>query len=618
MTIGNHDLVAPGLAPDAKADPPVTLCHILTASAAEVFARTPVGKFVTVLDADAAPTPFTRLDCFDQSLRRTDRMLLEIGHRLELILPQGQTITQTVAHRPRRAVDLAEGPVRQALADMLPLRSLLQLGSGLVHQVQLAFTDQDGKARCRAHLLSLTNTEGAGATLVRLQGLRGYDKALATLRQHLQDCDATEFSMQTLHDLLFPSQSVYRAKPPMTLTPDQSSNEAATQIIASHLPVLVQNEAGILADLATEFLQDYRVALRKIRSVLGLFKGVYPPNQTAALKARFSALMARTGPLRDLDVHLLEKQNYYSPLPTSLHAGLDAIFALRSAQRAKALTHLTRHLKSPAHAAEMTCLSRLFAAPTAVQPGPKSDTPVQAVMGSLIWKRFKSARHLAGSIGADVPDAAVHDLRLHGKKLRYLMECSASLYPMSPCFRHRSAVGKPASCSLIIPIICASMKRLFLISPAPSGWADSTSDRGNFRGAGQSGADASVGDTAQPGFAKTLHMRSAMPSRRTSRQEHLASRCRFPPKSATPWRDARKHQDRRIRARHTFPCTDASTRQLDDAGLPEAVVLGCLFDRATGTARTNRHHVTQSGQRHAAQDCRCWVIPAIVPDKVTQ
>ena len=37
------------------------------------------------------------------------------------------------------------------------------------------------------------------------------------------------------------------------------------------------------------------------------------------------------------------------------------------------------------------------------------------------------------------------------------------------CFRHNSTVGKPASCSLIIPIICASVKRLFLMSSAPSG-----------------------------------------------------------------------------------------------------------------------------------------------------
>ena len=52
---------------------------------------------------------------------------------------------------------------------------------------------------------------------------------------------------------------------------------------------------------------------------------------------------------------------------------------------------------------------------------------------------------------------------------------------LSPCLRHTSAAGKSASCSLIIPahtcfacvagqwIFCASVKRLFLVSCAPSG-----------------------------------------------------------------------------------------------------------------------------------------------------
>ena len=34
---------------------------------------------------------------------------------------------------------------------------------------------------------------------------------------------------------------------------------------------------------------------------------------------------------------------------------------------------------------------------------------------------------------------------------------------LRPCLRHTSAVGIPASCSFIIPIICASVKRLFRI-----------------------------------------------------------------------------------------------------------------------------------------------------------
>ncbi len=403
-------------------------CFLLPDPVAWDAAQAPVGKLVPVLRAETVSTPFTRLDTFDQALRLSNRMLLEHGTTWEVFLPTGQTLSQSVARRQKRAADLGEGPVRQALADMSPLRHLLPFGSGTLRRASLAFADHRGKIRCRADLLCLTTGEAATATLVRLQGLRGYDKALATLRHHLQTCGGTAFSMTTLHNLLFPGQMIYCAKPALGLATDLTSVDAVTRIIASLIPVLVQNEAGILADLDTEFLHDYRVALRKIRSVLSLFKGVYGPDQTAALKARLSALMAQTGTLRDLDVQLLERQLQYDAVPPSLHHGLDCLFVLRTAARSNALTKLARHLNSRRHADDMSDLAQLFAAPMALAPGPKAMLPIQAMTSMLIWKRFKAARKLARCIGPDTSDEVVHDLRLQVKKLRYLLDFAADLY----------------------------------------------------------------------------------------------------------------------------------------------------------------------------------------------
>jgi hypothetical protein len=47
-----------------------------------------------------------------------------------------------------------------------------------------------------------------------------------------------------------------------------------------------------------------------------------------ALKASFSAMMVPTGRLRDLDVYLLERRQYYGLLPKILHGGLDAMFSM--------------------------------------------------------------------------------------------------------------------------------------------------------------------------------------------------------------------------------------------------------------------------------------------------
>lgn len=402
--------------------------HILHGPAAAAFATGPLGKLTPVLLAQAEATPFTRLDCFDQSLRRAGQMLLDLGLSLDLILPDGSVVTQATPQKIKFATDIAEGPVKQALAALSPLRSLLPCETGKLSRATLAYVDADQKAHLRASLLTLTGVEGQTVTLLTPHPLRGYDKAWTQLRRDL-DTTASPFRIAALYDLLCPGVPLPETKPKVALAPEQTAFDAATAIIARQIPVARQSEPGIIADHDTEFLHDYRVALRRIRSVLSLFRGTYQPEQTADLKVRFSALMAQTGPLRDLDVHLLDKQSFYDLLPESQHEGLDTMFALQATDRAKAQARLSRHLRSKAHAKEMSELARLFASPQALQPGPDALQPTYPYACALIWKRYRKIRQIAATLTPATPDTEVHALRIHCKKLRYLMEFFAGLFP---------------------------------------------------------------------------------------------------------------------------------------------------------------------------------------------
>ncbi len=401
---------------------------ILHGPAATAFTSQRLGKLTPVFVPEGEPAPFTRLDTFDQTLRRSGRLLLDLGTALDLIRPDSSAMTQATHGRTKFVPDIAEGPVKQALSDLSPLRSLLPCGTGKLSRAGLAFEDDDHKVHCRAALQILTGAEGQTVILVMLHPLRGYARAQADLR-HALATNGMAFDMDALHGLLFPASPAPAPKPKLALTADQTAHDAATAIIALQIPVARLSEPGIVADHDTEFLHDYRVALRRIRSVLSLFRGVYPPDQTATLKARFSALMAQTGMLRDLDVHLLEKPSYYDLLPEIQHPGLDTMFALRAADRAKALARLSRHLRSKAHGQEMTELARLFATPQALPPGPKADTPAYPYACALIWKRYRKIRQIAANLGPATPDTDVHTLRIHCKKLRYLMEFFAGLFP---------------------------------------------------------------------------------------------------------------------------------------------------------------------------------------------
>ena len=412
--------------------PPARDCYSLPADAMDSVAGGSFGKLTPVLTWDDGTAEFRVLDCFDQSLRHSGRLLLEIGGSFELLLADGRVLSQSANRKGQFITDFQDGPVKYALTDLSPLRSLLPIGSGSLRRGTLALLDDDQKTHCRANLHVLTGD--AGIVLITLRGLRGYDRALTALRKQIETSGGTALDRGGLYADIFPAHIAYNAKPEIAIKPDDTTYDAASDIISTYLPVARANEAGIIADHDSEFLHDYRIALRKIRSVLSLFKKVYGPDQTADLKARFSDLMTPTGRLRDLDVYLLEKQHLYGLLPNTLHSGLDAMFKMFTAERKAAHAKLTDHLRSRHYETEIASLTKLFGKRKKLKSGPAANLAAQDYACTLIWKRYRKICKIGAAIDPEMPDAEVHALRIHCKKLRYLMEFFGPLFP-KPAFK---------------------------------------------------------------------------------------------------------------------------------------------------------------------------------------
>lgn len=404
-------------------------CYALPVKAAEMLTRRSGDKLLPTLMLDEVAAPAKVLDCFDQSLRRSGMLLLETGGSLELLMPDGRVLSQSAKRKGRFVSDFQQGSVKLALTNISPIRSLLPIGSGTVRRGLFALLDDEQKTHCRAQLHFLTGDGGKGAVIITLQGLRGYDKSLAEMRKHVAACGGIQLSQSRVYSDIFSGHIAYDPKPEVPVEPDDTAFEAATDIIAAYIPVARANEGGIIADYDTEFLHDYRVALRKIRSVLSLFKDVYDESQTADIKDRFADLMGPTGRLRDLDVYLLEKQRYYDLLPNTLHGGLDAIFKMFAEERKVEKANLSRHLESKTYEKEISSLARLFKKRRKLNAGPKAELAAHVYACDLIWQRYRKICRIAAGIGPETDDAEVHILRIHCKKLRYLMEFFAPLFP---------------------------------------------------------------------------------------------------------------------------------------------------------------------------------------------
>jgi len=319
-------------------------------------------------------------------------------------------------------MQFTDGPVRAALSDLSPLRALLPVASGTVRLGQLTFIDNEGKTRARATLRELTPAEGNTVVLVSTEGVRGYDKALDDLIDHIRDSGGTLVAAGNLYRMIDPASVAYRSRPAIEVGHDEMAFDAATDLIQGYLPVARANEDGIISDLDTEFLHDYRIALRKIRSVLSLFKGVYAPEQTDDLKARFSALMAPTGALRDLDVYLLDQQSFFDLVPEAMHEGLTAMFALLGERRDGAHAALAAHLRNDAYKTEIKALTKLFGKHKKLLPGPMASRASYDFASELIRKRYRKIGRIAAGLTTKTPDGEVHALRIECKKLRYLLE----------------------------------------------------------------------------------------------------------------------------------------------------------------------------------------------------
>lgn len=370
---------------------------------------------------------FDLLDCHDQSIRAGGRLLFQADDALRLVQPDGSVVMQDGSATGCFVRDLPEGAVRTALTGFPELRALMSITSGWVVSQDFSVLDDLQKTQVRGSALSLS-TQGGQAVLVKVQPMRGYDPAYQAVCAACKELSDGAHSVETVFQALLPGVVPYIAKPGIALGIDEPSVQVATDIICTYLRVARQNEAGVIADIDTEFLHDYRVSLRRVRSVVSLFKGVFSPEQTAGFKQEFSALMAPTGPVRDLDVYLLDSGQYFNWLPDKLHPGLEVMFDQFRAERMRAFEALKKRFLSTAYEKKMCDLVTLFSKPEAIQHGPNAERGAHDYACALIWKRYRKVCKLARRITEGTPDGAIHALRIDCKKLRYLMEFFAPLF----------------------------------------------------------------------------------------------------------------------------------------------------------------------------------------------
>ena len=328
--------------------------------------------------------------------------------------------------------DFPESELRERLAVYIDLRAVLPVTRFNISDSAHVLRNDDGKIVLRVNLTSLVDETGDnGRLFVEFVPLRGYHKELKTVVEQLGPLLSMQLDSESLHAKVKHSgfaPQINAKKKAFGISADESVEESVRQMSLAMLEVARANEQGILDDIDTEFLHQYRVSLRKTRSLVNLMKKAFPPELHLKLKTLLAQLAGKTNDLRDMDVFLLSRDYYQQMLPENFNKGFDQLFGFIAKDREKARKQVNASFKDAAHDKAFEEVIALLQQRPVFCNG-FARQPVKQAAQKKILKRYQKIGLLGEQINDDTPDHEVHELRIECKKLRYMMEFFAELFP---------------------------------------------------------------------------------------------------------------------------------------------------------------------------------------------
>ena len=372
------------------------------------------------------------LDTFDARLREAGlRAEWPSGRatrrRLTLREPGMPPRTAAVVAGPAVALaGLPPGPVRDRLAPVLEERALIPVARVRSRMLRAAVLNGDDKTvvRIAVERPVVDGHELPGRVLV--EPVRGYERDFDRVAGRLRDGLGLAPADVPLFDEAVSAAGGrpegVQSKPVFELTRGMRSDAAAGLVLLSLADIAEANVQGVLDDVDTEFLHDLRVSVRRARSVLRELRDVHPPAPRARLRTELKWVQTVTGPLRDLDVQLLE----WDDVAGERADELAPLRALLEQRRARELVRVRRALRSRRFAAALEAWRALASAPASEEP--RAALPIEAVAAHRINRVYRRMIRDGGRIDDASPDEDLHELRKRGKELRYLLELFGSLF----------------------------------------------------------------------------------------------------------------------------------------------------------------------------------------------
>jgi len=339
------------------------------------------------------------------------------------------------------ADELPSGILKAALSSLTDIRAFIRLCpvDATITSYRILDDNEKSVAVLTSESLALGDQEKPKPFLhlLALTPLRGYDDEIERMITSLTHDDnvAKVLDFRELFLLIMTTAGLsvqgYSSKITLNLDAEAPVHESARQLLQFTFSVMRANEEGIKQNLDSEFLHDYRVAIRRTRSILKQLKGVFEPEETAYYLNLFRELGKRTNELRDRDVSLLRQASYFRSLPPCLQPSLKLFFTDIAASRKKLHNQFCRFLASDvcqSFLAEWDAVVHQQSVPD-FEHCPNASLSTASVAVESIKKAWKKVIRHGRQVSEETTDIEIHALRIDCKKLRYLLEFFYSIFP---------------------------------------------------------------------------------------------------------------------------------------------------------------------------------------------
>jgi CHAD domain-containing protein len=374
---------------------------------------------------------------------------LESNGRLLLVwtdLDGGPRLRLQTNGLPAFAWDLPGGTFRERLATVIKMRRLLPLAELETTGRELAILDGYEKTVARV-VLERSTVVGptrpkpdAPMSTLMVAPLRGYAAAYNRVCRHaerelgLRPLAASALELALTATGRRPGD--YSSKLALSLHRQTRADDATRTVLRRLFEILLANEDGTRRDLDSEFLHDFRVAVRRTRSALGQIKRVLPQQQLQRFREEFAWLGGLTGPTRDLDVLLLTLRDHASGAPEGVESDLQPLHEFLRARHTREQRRLATALRSQRYRKLIREWRQFLERSDDDNAPANAGHPIIEVASQRIWRVWCRTLDRGLAIDDASPPSALHRLRIECKKLRYLMEFYRSLYDAQ-------AIGEP-------------------------------------------------------------------------------------------------------------------------------------------------------------------------------